>query len=155
MLNDHEIQSLIGETKPVSALAVKDIRPILKKGRQYKEYDLPLTSSNGNRFQVRIRVNDNNPFDFSVILMYQEPQSKYWYILRRYNGKNHTHKNKIEKEKIRGYHIHKATERYQLRGYNIDGYAEEAFTYSNWHDALSVMLGDCNIKIEGKTIYDY
>jgi hypothetical protein len=87
--------------------------------------------------------------------MYQEPQSKYWYILRRYNGKNHTHKNKIEKEKIRGYHIHKATERYQLRGYNIDGYAEEAFTYSNWHDALSVMLGDCNIKIEGKTIYDY
>ena len=40
-----------------------------------------------------------------------------------------------------------ATERYQLAGLDIDGYAESTNKYQDFDSALRVMLVDCNFAI--------
>ena len=53
------------------------------------------------------------------------PQSNRVFRLRRYNGKSHEHTNPIEKEIFYDFHIHTATERYQvLENKKEDTYAE-------------------------------
>jgi len=144
MLSDSEIQSLIDEIKPIPSQTLKNIHPKNKENRSYKEYDLEVKSASGKAFRIRIRENILNVLDFSVILIYVDEKRKY-HILRRYNGK-HIHRNQIEKNKFRDFHIHMATGRYQEAGFRIEGYAEVTDSYNNWKDALTKMLKDCNFK---------
>lgn len=146
MLSDSEIQALIEEIKPLSSKVLKEIQLKDKENRQYKEFDLEVKSNSGNIFKIRIRANTINILDFSVILIYVDKNRKY-HILRRYNGK-HSHKNQIEKNTLRDFHIHKATSRYPEASFRIDGYAEVTDSYNNWKDALTKMLKDCNFKGE-------
>ncbi|MBW6517583.1 MAG: hypothetical protein K0A89_03675 [ANME-2 cluster archaeon] len=144
MLSDSEIQVLINDVKLFSSKNLNEIRLKNKENRAYREYDLDVRSNSGKNFRLRIRENTLNVFDFSVILIYVDEKRKY-HILRRYNGK-HIHKNQIEKNKFRDFHIHKATQRYPEAGFRIDGYAEVTDAYNNWKDALTKMLIDCNFK---------
>lgn len=145
MLLDSEIQDLIEDVKPISSRTVRKIQlKKQKRDRAYEEYELEVESALGKIFRIRIRSNTLNIFDFSVILIYVNENGKD-YVLRRYNGK-HTHKNKIEKNRFREFHIHKATERYQKAGFRIEEYAEVTHSYNNWKDALMKMLIDCNFK---------
>lgn len=146
MLSDSEIQALIEDVKPLSSKVLKEIQLKNKENRAYKEYDLEVKSKSDKIFRIRIRANTINILDFSVILIYVDENRKY-HILRRYNGK-HSHKNQIEKDKIRDFHIHKATKRYPDAGFRIDGYAEVTDSYNNWKDALTKMVKDCNFKGE-------
>lgn len=147
MLSDNDIQELIDDVKPLSSKSVSGIVPTAKDGKRHKGYELEIISQLGKKYIIRVRVNTINVFDFSVILMYQQECGKL-YILRRYNGSSHSHRNKIEKDRLRGFHMHLATERYQKAGYDIDGYAESTNSYTNWHDALSKMIADCNFKLD-------
>ncbi len=144
MLSDSEIQALIEDAKPLSSEVLKEIKLKNKENRAYKEYELEVESNSGKNFRIRIRENTINILDFSVILIYVDEKRKY-HILRRYNGK-HIHKNEIEKNKFRDFHIHMATQRYPEAGFRIDGYAEVTDSYKNWKDALMKMLQDCNFK---------
>ena len=146
MLSDSEIQDLIDDAKPLSSKVLKEIQLKNKENRAYKEYDLDVKSKSDKIFKIRIRTNTINILDFSVILIYVDENRKY-HILRRYNGK-HSHKNQIEKDKFRDFHIHKATKRYPDAGFRIDGYAEVTDSYNNWKDVLTKMLKDCNFKGE-------
>jgi len=69
MLTDIEIETLIEDVKPISSKEITDIRPQLKSKRQHKEYEIDILSSTGNMFKIKVRVNNINVFDFSVILM--------------------------------------------------------------------------------------
>lgn len=144
MLSDSEIKALIDDVKPLPSEVLKEIKLKNKENRAYKEYDLEVKSNSGKNFRIRIRENTINILDFSVILIYVDEKRKY-HILRRYNGK-HIHKNQIEKNKFRDFHVHKATKRYPEAGFRIDGYAEVTDSYKNWKDALMKMLKECNFK---------
>lgn len=65
-----------------------------------------------------------------------------------YIKKNHEHINKIENQKIKGFHIHKATQRYQEMGFREEGYAETSKRYVDWRTALNSMLADNNFLVE-------
>lgn len=156
LLADSEIQLLINDEKLISAQEIKDIRPTPKNGRQHTTYMKQVISVTGRKYSLRVRTNVNNVFDFSVILSYYDERTHKWYILRRYNGCNHTHTNHIERIKIsRRFHIHKATEIYQREEGNIVGYAEETDAYTNWKDALRLMLHDCNFTSIDAKISDF
>ena len=144
MFSDSDIQKLIDDIKPLSSKILKEVKLKNKENKTYKEYDIEVKSNSGKIFRIRIRARTINVLDFSVILIYVDENRKY-HILRRYNGK-HSHKNQIEKDKFRDFHIHKATKRYPEAGYRIDGYAEITDSYNNWKDALMKMLEDCNFK---------
>ena len=51
-------------------------------------------------------------------------------------------------DSVEGFHIHIATERYQERGFQPEGYAEPTNKYSDWQSAFKLMLKESNIKIE-------
>ncbi len=55
--------------------------------------------------------------------------------MTRYNG-CHIHVNKLEKEKIECFHIHKITEKYQKANFKDEGYAKLTDSYSNYDSAL-------------------
>jgi hypothetical protein len=67
--------------------------------------------------------------------------------LRRYNGKSHEHTNPIEEDTFYDFHIHKATERYQMIGAREDTFAEPTEKFSDFHEAISCMIKDCNFEV--------
>lgn len=143
-MNDAEVQALITEPKEslgeqVAALKYRD-------GCAHLESDCQTTGDNGNLFSVRIRMSEIDPMDFSVILSHRLPGSTEWIILRRYNGSSHWHRNSIEGDWVKGFHIHTTTERYQALGGDPEGYAEPAFGYENVHEALDRLIADCAIR---------
>lgn len=146
-LTDEEIERLIMEQKRLPADFIKRLKPIKKAHRQHKQSELEIVGDSGSRFKISIRKNDIDLLDFSVILIYYPPEGGTPTILRRYNGK-HFHRNILEDEELHDYHIHKATERYQMAGLDIDGYAVPSSEYSSPQKALDRMILDANFNRE-------
>lgn len=145
-LTDEQIRGLILETKHLPdnyrARLLESIKP--KKGSSHSQGEIEVIGNNENVFFIKTRQNNINKFDFSVILVYAFPDSTREFRLCRYNGKTTPHPNKLEKTVITGFHIHLATERYQLAGYKEDAYAEPTDRYMDLHGALKCMIEDCN-----------
>jgi len=119
----------------------------------FSQRDYSLTAPSGHEFNLVLRASLQSPLDFSVILVYLEDSQEY--ILRRNNGAHPSrHTNKWEKRQGQsnyqlevGFHIHMATERYQLADLKIDGYAEATDRYQDSDSALRVLLTDCSFVI--------
>src|SRR5437899_9275123 len=110
---DLEIAELLVKQKSVG-ISLSQIGSKFKEKRGHKEYDLTIRRSDGGEFKIIIRQATENPLAFSVILGYVPKEKNEVFILRRYNGKNHRHGNKLEKQQpFYDFHIHTATERYQ------------------------------------------
>lgn len=158
ILTDDEISSLISEPKIVAAnwLSRLDLKD--KTYFQHREKEIDIEGSNGNLFRIIIRQNKLNILDFSIILVLREKDSNLIYRLIRFNGKHPSqHTNKWEKENRQlnhkfepAFHIHRATQRYQESGYDIDGYAEVTSSYSDLYSAFSQFLLECNIRQENQ-----
>ena len=145
---DREIEMLILERKPL----LDDWRTLLRKRVKpgHDEWDFGMVGENGNEFQIIMRVNNLNTLNFSVILAVYVPRSYRLFRLRRYNGRSHRHTNKIENQTFYDYHIHMATERYQMsrRGHE-DSYAEVTDRYSEINGALACLCVDARIDVAG------
>lgn len=141
-----EIQSLVEEAKPVPGDAFSSVNWRSREG--HDRSDLDIEGDNGNLFSVKLRRSQFNEKDFSVILCVEVPNSNVTFRLRRYNGSRHTHRNKIEQERFRDFHIHTATERYQERGFDEDGYAQPTDRFSSFGTALRCLIEDCGFEPE-------
>jgi len=117
---------------------------ITKRKQGHKEGELIVVGSNQNSFMVIVRESNFNPLDFSVILAYKMPNSNQNFRLRRYNGSSHEHTNKLEKDKMSFvFHIHMATERYQLAGWREEAYAQPTTRYADVNGAIDCLFKDC------------
>ena len=136
---DQQIAELINERKVLP----DDWRIQLDKNN-----NVYVIGDSGNRFRIITNLNEKYPSDFSVILAVIDPRTGAVFRVLRYNGMpKRPHNNKIEKQKIYGYHIHSATERYQERGYDEETYAEETDRYSNLEGALQCLIQDANFEL--------
>lgn len=136
---DEQIAELISERK---------VLPGNWRSQLDKDSSLPLIGENGNRFRIITRLNKKYPSDFSVILGVVNPKTGVLFRLRRYNGMpKRPHNNRIEKQKIYGYHIHYATERYQKIGYDEDAFAKETDRYHDFEGALRCLIQDSNFEL--------
>jgi hypothetical protein len=136
---DQQIAELINERKVLP----DDWRIQLDKNDS-----LYIIGERGNRFRIITNLNKKYPSDFSVILAVVNPKKGADFRIRRYNGMHkRPHNNKIEKQKIYGYHIHSATERYQERGYDEEAYAEKTDRYNNLKGALHCLIQDANFEL--------
>lgn len=143
-LTDSFIEELLKEKKSLPKDYLKKLKTRKKSGSSHEQKELEIIGSKGHKFVISIRKNKIDITDFSIILRYKDDSGISYNILR-YNGK-HPHTNHIEKVKINGYHIHKATQRYQENGFRIESYAEITTKYSSYQDALSAFLADLNFK---------
>ncbi len=143
VVTDADISSFVNENK----ILPKNFTPSIKEKGDHNVFEQEIKGETGHTFKIIIRQSKINPLDFSVILGVLIGGKLF--RLKRYNGDSHEHTNKIENsEKISGFHIHKATERYQIKGFREEGHAEKATTYTDWRTALSAMLRENNFKEE-------
>lgn len=140
---DAEIDALIREEKPLEPGYRSKVQ--LRPKRGHKEQELELTGANGSEFRLILRQSLLNVLDFSAILSFIPKSSSQVFRLRRYNGKSHEHTNQIERESFYDFHIHFATERYQLSGLREDAFAEITDRYGNIQGALDCLIQDCGL----------
>lgn len=147
---DDDIARLLAEEKPLPVDWQRRFRSSSKLG--HEERELTVAGVDGNSFRLITRRNRFNLLDFSIILGVEIPLSNRLFRLRRYNGKSHQHTNQIERNTFYDFHIHFATERYQLLGNRSpreDGYAEVTDRYCDATDALNCMLTDAGFTPAG------
>jgi len=141
---DAEIYALIRERKMMS----RGWSPLIRFNPKHRHSRkrLQLTGQKGNEFLLILRQNQENRLDFSVILAVRAPKSGKVFRLLRYNGKSHTHTNRLEGEVFdEVFHIHIATERYQRSGAREDAYAEVTDRYDDLNGALNCLIHDANL----------
>ena len=142
---DSEIYDFVIERKRLPLNWRERMRLRSKIG--HSESELELTGEAGSEFRLILRQNTVNVLDFSIIFAVRIEQSNTIFRLRRYNGKSHEHTNSIEGEKFYDYHVHKATERYQLIGAREDAYAEPTDQYVDLDGALSIRQVELNFDV--------
>jgi len=144
IFSDQIIGQLLQENKPLPSDYQAKIQVRPKRG--HKERELDIRGVNGNNFRLILRESIHNQLDFSVILAYCPSNSNAMFRLRRYNGKSHEHTNALEQTRFYDFHIHQATERYQLMGAREDSFAEPTERYSDLHEAVLCMIRDCGFE---------
>lgn len=142
-LNDAVIETLLKEPKPLPSGFRDTLLHNMKEEGTHKRSQLSVTGTDGDNFVIMVRMNKLNLLDFSVILGYELRDTTGLFLLRRYNGKSHEHTNQIERDRFRDFHIHTATERYQIRGDKEEAYAVPTERYSDLGGALNCMIADC------------
>ena len=141
VLTDKQIFEYIQEEKTLP----NEFKPKFKVKNNQNVFEIDIQGKVGNIFRIIIRQNQINPLNFSVI--FGVVLDGKLFRLKRYNGDSHEHTNKIEGNEMEGFHIHTATQRYQERGYQPEGYAEPSKKYSDWQNALKTMLRENNFKM--------
>ncbi len=146
-LTDKEIQELINDRKQMTITPDELFRNMKgKRGHKGSEHIIPR--EDGSSFIIKVRISNENSLDFSAILGFSPPKSSKLFLLRRYNGKSHEHKNKLENEDyFYDFHIHTATERYQREGTKEEYFAEITDRYSTVQEALNCLIADCNVNL--------
>lgn len=157
VLSDAEITALRQEKKTLPHRWSTRLTPKPTAEQVQWRRKLEIKGDNGHEFCVDTRVNALDQLDFSVILSFVD-QDGQRYIITRYNGKHASHHtNKWEKRHGKdnasfepAFHIHTATERYQLEGFKIDGYAEVTSQYASFDSALRSFVSENGFTIEGE-----
>ena len=147
ILKDDEIGQLLVEEKPLPADWEGKLRPRVKQNVAFRQCELDVRGVSGKEFRIVVRQATGNMEDFSIILMYKDIDGTE-YRLSRFNGRHPSaHTNKVEKREGKSevsfrdrFHIHSATERYQLAGLAIDGFAEPTTVYNSFSSALRGFL---------------
>jgi hypothetical protein len=90
-----------------------------------------------------------NPLDFSIILAYRMPGTTAVFRLIRHNGKSHPHSNCLERTPaFYDFHIHRATERYQVPGcYKEDHFAEPTRAFGDFDGARTFMVENYGFQV--------
>lgn len=145
ILSDEEIERLLKEKKPLPEDYRQKINVRPKRG--HKERDLDIKGAEGNDFRIILRQSLFNTLDFSIILSYRPANSSRLFRLRRYNGKSHEHTNTVEGNTFYDFHIHEATERYQMIGAREDAFARPADKFSDFHEAILCMIKNCGFDV--------
>lgn len=142
-LADGRIAELIGESKVVPDGLLPRRTMSERNGHLHKSYE--VRSDGESRFVLKLRQSRVNPLSFSVILGYRVPGLYTVFRLRRYNGK-HRHTNAFERQTFDEFHIHTATERYQVPGFDEDHFAVPTNRFFSLESAIQCLLSDCGFR---------
>ncbi len=145
-LSDEQIGDLIAERKELPENYLTKLTEKPKSNRRHSEAEILIVGDKGHKFVLAIRRSVDNPKSFSVMLRYLEGKNGKPYILMRCNG-SHDHTNQLEKETIRGFHIHIATKRYLDLDDPKASYAQATSEYSSYTGALDTLIRKCGFRI--------
>ncbi len=162
ILNDVEIADLLSEKKPLPQKWRSRVTVREKQNLSYRQRELEIMGEKGSLFRLVFRRNTLNSLDFSIILVFIDSEESE-YRLIRHNGRHSEHTNKWEKKHNRSnirfrnrFHIHRATERYQVEfgAENIDGYAEVTDKYGSFETALDLFIREYGFQDPTQEIQD-
>ncbi|MDW0357769.1 hypothetical protein Q8G38_00400 [Halomonas venusta] len=142
-MTDAELQRLVSLPKKITNPRARTTTQ--RKSIQRTYY---LETPDGEpSMELKLRQNTLDEDHFSCVLLCHLPNGDKL-ILRRYNGSNHIHGNKLDPdmgEIVFTCHIHMAKQRYIEKGLRSDDYAEQTEAYRTFEGAISCIIKDCNI----------
>jgi hypothetical protein len=142
VVDDETIRQRLSERKP--EVDLRDLIP-RKHKRGHLEASKQVEGADGSKFRLIVRQNRMDVLDFSVILGWDMPSLMRVFKLMRCNGLSHQHRNPLEyQEAFFDYHVHVATERYQLHGSSEEHYAEPTNAYTDLKGAIRHLLTSCS-----------
>ena len=145
---DLEISQLLAENKPLPRDYQARLFQMKSHQHGIRRGQLHIRTQSDHEFYIFTRQTQFNPLDFSIILGIQMPATTDIFRLRRHNGKSHEHRNPLENQVFYGFHIHRATERYQGFGFGEeDKFAEPTDRYSDFTSAWNCFMTDCNCRL--------
>ena len=150
----NELKTLVEERKSLPIGWCQKFTKTPKHGQTERRLS-NIEGATGNIFEIILRESNSNPSSFAVVFGVYLPK---YFRLIRYNSDNHTHTNKIEGNRVCGFHIHYTTERYQRRklcedmNTQIDDYAKETTDYQDIKGALRCLIKDANFQ-ETSTLF--
>ena len=147
IISGGKIQELLDERKVLPIQWHKNT--ITRSKRNEEERILIVMGDSGHEFKIIGRENRISPSrNFSVILGFCRPKPDGLFHLRRYNGNSHRHTNAIPpgQKAFDGFHIHYATEEYQISDKNEDDYAKRTNRYQDVRGALECLMEDANFQ---------
>ena len=147
MITDDTVQKIITAKKHLRRVIDLDNLPLSTDGN----YRVGKADLDCEEYGCRIviRQNVDRPSNFSIILVYKDPIIGDVAVMR-FNGDHGGHTNRLEKERIRGPHIHIMTERYQELTTHPDGYAMSAHGYKDIKGAMIQFMKMANISYQTK-----
>ena len=147
IVSDAKIAEMIAERKTLPLDWMQQLNRFKDRDDRY-EAEVDLEGDAGTRFRIIVRSSRIKANDFSVVLIAALPENPEFRLLR-YDGRSHTHRNRMEGNRIRREpHIHRATERYQQDpcGLPHDGYAEQTDRYQDLAGAWNCFLSDVDLQ---------
>jgi hypothetical protein len=144
VIDDEQIQALLTERKP--AVDPSELVP-RKRKRRHLETHKEVVGAEGSKFRLVVRQSSLDVQDFSAILGWEMPSHTHLFRLRRCNGRSHEHRNQLDgDEAFFDFHVHTATERYQMGGYDEEHYAEPTDAYIDLGGAIRHLLETCSFE---------
>jgi hypothetical protein len=144
VIDDESIRALLAERKP--AIEPAELIP-KKRKRGHLETHKQVQGADGSKFRLVVRQSSLDVHDFSAILGWEMPSHMRLFRLRRCNGRSHEHRNPLEGDAVFfDFHVHTATERYQLGGYQEEHYAEPTDAYTDLGGAIRHLLETCSFE---------
>ncbi len=146
IISDVRIAAMITEPKILPGDWRQELANLKNRVGRH-ESQIEFTGVNGTPFRIIASRRHRDADDFTLILMLNSAENPEFRLVR-YDGSGHVHKNTIEGNRIvRKPHIHRATERYQVKTgqRRPDGYAEETERYQNLPGAWECFRIDLNL----------
>lgn len=162
ILSDEEIAGLIAEPKECPEDWREKLAPRAAEGMRHATGSFTAMGAAGHEFTVLTRLLPADHLNFSAILRFDDTDGAH-YNLIRCNGIHGQHTNDIEKEQglepavfIDEFHVHWATECYQVRGFYVEKYAEPTEEYQGFGGAVLhlLRLGSFDIPREAQRSFE-
>jgi hypothetical protein len=158
ILTDIQISELLDDKKPIRRAYVRSLKTRLTPENRSLVSKRGITSDGGRVFEISARRDcrvDMHPKRFSIVLGFT------WHGQRinliRCNGWHAPHTNRIEENAASGviyiprdkFHVHYATERYQIDDMSVEYYAEPTEEYDTFEGAIEYMCDHFGFYLEG------
>ena len=142
--SDLEIEELVKERKLLPNEWQQKL--VLRQRRISDEGRLEIGGEKGT-FVIILRQSRHDKSNFCASLGLLPLHSNRIFCLRRYNGGNSSHHNRLERTIAPQFHIHKATEAYQSVGADECRFAEDAKgRFCDLERARKCLFEDCNVR---------
>jgi hypothetical protein len=144
VVDDAQIAALLAERKP--AVDPSELVPRRRK-RGHLEGLKDVVGVEGSKFRLVVRQSLLDVQDFSAILGWERSSHTGLFRLRRCNGRSHEHRNQLDGGAVFfDFHVHTATERYQVGGYDEEHYALPTDAYVDLVGAIRHLLETCSFE---------
>lgn len=100
--------------------------------------EVEVQGARGGRFRLFTRQHERHPLNFTAGLVHVDRDGHEYRLLRCDGLHPGGHVNHVEDTRFgTSFHVHRATERYQRAGLDIDGYAEQTDAFTTLDQAVT------------------
>jgi hypothetical protein len=144
LLSDQEVEKLLKTKKFVPQNEDFELKP--KANAAFEEKVIDLLDELSNSYTLIVQRNIHFHGRFCIIFRYNDKKTGKPLRLVRLNRSHELHVNKLEKNEVKGIHLHLYKEEYVRNDLDEDGYAEQTQDIDNISEALGFMVRMLNIR---------